>query len=598
MVCKRKQLQLLPLVAQNDPTVTSICIEGSIEVDQRLQSLAHALPGNSHLRHLQLDGARASSTSAALLSDGMNANKSLQSVTIRSNLNRYDQVREMPQFWDNLLLKIANHRRIQELKLENVVLSLCLQGFCNFVSSSKSLKKVSLLLTNDSYLNDTIKRELLVAALQNNQSLEELELVGGDVQTIEAFLQGLQGHKKLSCLKLSLDSSFYSSNAVVALTASVKTFLSNTCVRALELDCRDETLLEQLISILPHGQLHKFMVKSWHASVPNAVAQMLFLKELTIPEANQELMDVIASHPCLQVLEIGCIEHADLHETLVHNRHLKVLRLGKVQSTVYASMIKGLYESGSSSSNSLEEVALSNWQDDVATDHVLQACVAAGVARLHLYNCGRFNGDRMQLLFSNDNNKHSRLKELSLTRCPLDRGGAQVLARHLRKLKRLKLWYADIDTEVALLLIRMLLRANTTVYEFNMEYNPSIGVAAITELANGLPKLVSLRKLGFTWQPSYHGLLPELMEGFRNNTSLSTIIVSSVKREDLPPGNWHEQLACYQHRNRLHALLQTARDELVTDSLKPHVLAWFSQIDKESDLFQLIRKDLPPLWIQ
>jgi hypothetical protein len=71
-------------------------------------------------------------------------------------------------------------------------------------------------------------------------------------------------------------------------------------------------------------------------------------------------------------------------------------------------------------------------------------------------------------------------------------------------------------------------------------------------LASSLPNIKGLRQIDFTWSTSYPSIMPALLEGFRNNTSLHEVNIAWCDQR----GNWSQELSFLLYRNKFSRLLQ------------------------------------------
>lgn len=594
MVCRRKQLALLDSLAHNDPAVTSIAIDGSISVNDRLIRLAQALPLARHLQTVIVDGARASPESATTLATALKANRSVQSLVIRSNLSRHDQAREVPTFWNVLLQTLANKQSssrssLRELLLENTALAFCMPGLTSYLSSTTTLRKLVLHLPGDSYLNAELAHELL-HALRTNRSLTQVELVGGDVVTISAILKGLQSHSSLKTFTLVADAAFYPSSAIVGLTAAVQDFfLHSPQVTRYTLECPyHEALLASLVTILPTSQqITSLTVNGACPLIPKAISDMPCLQELHVTGNSlpQALVDVLTTHPKVKHLQVDGMEQAVDLQFLVGK--LQTLSLGRVAPETATAMMQPLLRGLACSS--LQTLELKDWPQQDACDRVVLAALGT-VQRLTLVRCGCLSYHRILPFLKTAR----RLQELVLDGCVVPTTAISAITMHLRKWKRLELRHADLDDLAACAIFKQLGKSNSKLAVLRLEHNNGISATALMEFIKVLPQLKHLKQFGISWHASFRTIVPEWMQALSSNTSLDTIVLAEQREGESNANDWYEQLVACQHRNRMHGFLEAS--ERMKASVKPHVLQWLAA-HSEDELFDLIRNDLGPEWL-
>jgi hypothetical protein len=72
-------------------------------------------------------------------------------------------------------------------------------------------------------------------------------------------------------------------------------------------------------------------------------------------------------------------------------------------------------------------------------------------------------------------------------------------------------------------------------------------------LAASLPRIKVLKRIAFTWNTSFKSVLPALMEGFRENTSLLEVNIDGAE-----PGKWLEGIDMLCKRNRFFPLIYSS----------------------------------------
>jgi Ran GTPase-activating protein (RanGAP) involved in mRNA processing and transport len=161
----------------------------------------------------------------------------------------------------------------------------------------------------------------------------------------------------------------------------------------------------------------------------------------------------------------------------------------------------------------------------------------------------------LRALVDNATLAFSTLTHLNLSCNSILDEGATFLAETLRlqtltSLKDLGLLGCDISDDGLAALVSAL-EENETLQVVDLESNDFTNEGYLA-LASSLPNIKGLRQIDFSWAPSsVPSVMPALLEGFRNNSSLHEVNIVGCEH-----GKWSQELSFLLYRNKFSRLLQ------------------------------------------
>ena len=229
---------------------------------------------------------------------------------------------------------------------------------------------------------------------------------------------------------------------------------------------------------------------------------------------------------------------------------------------------------------------------------VANACLRPGTSiRKLLLPCGQTAKWQLRSFIRAWRGRGRKIDELHLIHHRLGSGAVPCLVSFLREgpfvLKKLCMCYNfihEVDSET----LFAALEETGGLEEPHFTHN-TIGERGALALARSLPNIKNLRCLTITWDSKMDSTIPALLDGFRQNRSLTNVNI-----EGKPPrGQWRRTIDYYCDRNRFLPLLETPQDE--NDAYQPslafwpHGLSWLSQVNKEDAMYHVLRSKLPSL---
>jgi hypothetical protein len=140
---------------------------------------------------------------------------------------------------------------------------------------------------------------------------------------------------------------------------------------------------------------------------------------------------------------------------------------------------------------------------------------------------------------------------------------ADALGRNaLPRLARLLLCRSSIGDDGLVDLVSAL-EQNETLTELDLRYCNNFGERGVTALVNSLPNIKTLQRIVLEWSAGLISVMPLLLEGLRENTSLVQVIISGYWNTFFPPvdastyvGGWMQEMQFLGYRNRVLPLVR------------------------------------------
>jgi Ran GTPase-activating protein (RanGAP) involved in mRNA processing and transport len=190
------------------------------------------------------------------------------------------------------------------------------------------------------------------------------------------------------------------------------------------------------------------------------------------------------------------------------------------------------------------------------------------------------------------------LTKLCLSGNPVRSEGASILANALRRntmpnLKQLRLIWCGIDDDGFVALVSAL-EQNTSLQIIELKCN-DFAERGFSALAESLPNIKGLQEIVFMANASFHSTLPLLLEGFRKNSSLVKVkVTTDIYGAEQRRGEWSQELKFLGQRNRFTPLLK-ASDPL---DASPQLGIWsraLAKVATEPDVLFHVLRNKPKL---
>jgi hypothetical protein len=151
----------------------------------------------------------------------------------------------------------------------------------------------------------------------------------------------------------------------------------------------------------------------------------------------------------------------------------------------------------------------------------------------------------------------------------------------LVNLTRLSLHNCDVDNDRFIALVSAL-EQNTSLLHLDFRKNIYLSKQTFLALAESLPEIKALQRVGLTWHPDLPAIMPLLLVGLRKNTSLFRFHVDGCAPNSVAPtpeetarcaGGWMQEMERLGYRNRFFSLIRAPKETRQPRGIWPHALA-------------------------
>lgn len=559
----------LSRLAGDDPSLTVLSLLGG-DWPRHLSALESAISRNSNLSQLQLTIDSSLTVPVA---------KDLLRVIAKSNVNSLSLTKGVGlQNTASVDVLLSSLSRIKELVLVKLSLNdAAMHALALTVSVSSSLQH--LVLDGLAALT-AAHSEMLTQALQNNLSLEHVELCKAHDSVMNACVKGLTGHVKLE--RLAIEPRWEPFQLPAPNMGAVARCLATTAVTDFQFSSWAHLSLASVLQDL--GSVQTLRLRRCRLLETDLAALNASLKEGNIRNLN--LVDVyIGRLPIVSRLVLDNVHSLTLDEMALAESDLAALsrlvqgqtltKLALTNTTgLDAQMLPYLIPAESN----LDELQLSG-QD---LGKLLDFSFLSRIAALRLDSCGIAPDSLAKML-----PWLSSCVELDLSRNPIGDEGMPMLLETItrRPWKRLVLDSIDLTGQgVSLLFSRVV-----HVEEISLVGN-TIGLEGATALARMLP-CQSVQKLALSWHSDMYQAMTALQQGFEANQSLIRVDIQGKP----PSGDFLLRLEYYQHRNRMLPMMQELTMNGQSTSLWAGLLSHLGRDKKSGVRYACIQTALPKI---
>jgi Ran GTPase-activating protein (RanGAP) involved in mRNA processing and transport len=511
-----------------------------------------ALNENISMKQIRLWSHKFTKRSAETAAHYLESSKTLQALHLRYGAN----YQELPEVMSLLYQALSRNTSVTELSIDTGCASVAFQ---ELLTSTQTLQTISVV---HYYFGDQEVNELQTAAITlgfaNNTTLRDLEFRGCPEADLAPVMTALRDHPALQ--KILFRPTGYSS----CLPA-----LSGLEILLRSQDSKVKELVLQQVGTRTVG-LHVVIRELGR----NTTVTNLFIRYSELSrENNQQLKSMLRQNTALESLDlaadfIGSAGLAEIAPVLYHNTSIKALdltnnslhdsessnalreliRRNKTITSLCIALnafgrntaaVRSIAE-GVRSNTTLQQLDLSRCGlDDQGILLLADALVTRNATLLELDLCNnQITSLGVRALVDDNMEALKTLTKPSLSSNRIRSEGATILADALGRndmsnLKRLDLNGCGIDADGVIAMVSTL-EQNTSLQILNLRGN-DFGERGYMALAESLPNIKGLQQIDFASgaNEGFQSVLPLLLEGFRENTSLVKVVISVRAR-----GEW------------------------------------------------------------
>jgi Ran GTPase-activating protein (RanGAP) involved in mRNA processing and transport len=557
-------------------------------------NVAEALIQNTIVQRILLRPHDYSKLSADAMAKYLLQSKHLLHVDLRLDVN-YIMEHPHQHFLSTFIEAIGQSTSVQQLSLMNMGLGTTSESFATMLTRTKTLRRLRVDLERQDPLEEAATTAI-ASGFSKNSTLRDIKLVDWQQSSLTPALTALRDHTVLEKLQVEGFSSFTGIDALLRGEKSrlkeliIARFKGSTVEQMVYFESfmlemgRNTTILKIVIAAVPLScdniQQLKAMLRR------NTVLQDLNLTGDTLGSAGlAEIASALYRNTSIQGFDIsdngldGLVAANALRELLRRNKTITRLCM---DHNAFGSNVVAIrcIADGFRANTTLQELDLSYCGlDDQGLSILAESlgqqkrCLVKLNVSANLITC---NG--LRALVDNATAALSTVTHLNLSNnFAVCDEGASFLAETLRRQTLPSLKCLQLDAcgifDVGLVGLMSALEENETLDVLNLENNAlqysAFSVQGYMALASSLPNIKGLQQIDFSLTTSDLSVMPALLKGFRENTSLHEVNIAGGVHGKY----WSQELSFLLYRNKFRRLLQYSdTDDRASLGLWSHAL--------------------------
>jgi Ran GTPase-activating protein (RanGAP) involved in mRNA processing and transport len=576
--------RLCEQLLSNDPSVLpeepSEYFEPNVPESSRLE-IAEALAHNTIVRRIALEPDHYKKESADAMAKYLAQSKHLSDVKL-SQYFPYETAEDCShqQVVSTFIEAIGQSNSVKKLELISPDLTPTIKSLENLLTRTKTLQSLTVydfLDRQGHYLDrrghlDEAAMIAIASGFSKNATLREIKLLDWQETNLIPVLTALRDHPVLEKVQVGL---FRSLAGVDVLLRG-----KHSQIKELTISKFNGSIGEQVIgfdslmlemgrnaTILKMGIIHVRLRRDSIQQLRAMLRQNTVLQELNLTGdalGSTGLADIASAlyeNTSIQGLHfsdngLDDLASANTLRTLLRrNKTITRLSMDRNSFGNNVAVVRCIAD-GLRTNTTLQLLGLTLCALDDQGLSILAECLGQqkrGLVNLNL-TANQITCNGLRALVNNATTALSNLTYLDLGANSILDEGATFLAETLRlqtlpSLKYLSLHNCDISDDGVVALMSAL-EENETL-ESVVLWDNDFSDRGYLALASSLPNIKGLRQIDFGLTTSDPSVMPALLEGFRNNTSLHHVNMAGCE-----PGKWSQELSFLLYRNKFSRLLQ------------------------------------------